>query len=668
MNTLKLFKTDDIAPIFKTASMSVQLANPPEDWDQEILDNVLKLHPWLVDFMTEVEFVKRLPDRQFGLGAIVVRPRKPLDPNSTQATAFLGSKQEENPVLAHIPIVIREGEMSPLDLFVVNGDVYPLDEETFRNKIGGATDTSTTTSSRSDPTLIGHLWPPGRSSFGGPGAELGLSVLNKFSSSEEPNHDFYFMSALKKYAEDQIASLTENEGFPLIQQMIEGSLRADLKKAAQLQEMVEASSGLRPLLGEVVGSTVASLPPSLPQRGSVVQILKTADGYAMRTTDPRAFSFGTPAEVQITQKPDTFIFTSVAPQAQTVLTEKTAADYSWDDADLGVAYVRDGHRERKGVVFTNIVDFNGEKTAQMLFTDFHRHNWSMEDSLPAQQVAKLASVDTDPLEGTGVFVFGTADGLSCSTPVTIHRQDEGVGGPVFRATLHSTKLAGDIPIDLDVKLTLSEAIAKPAFVAKSASLLLPAKVAFMKIGENRFRPYAPITYQKDVVEITKLAGDEYLLSGGPVRNVVSDALNTEDTQLVLASLGVPVEAIDGVLKAAEGGTSISDCIVLQAREDPAVQLPHKVDTELLKAAAALDDPSTVDSVLGLNMMDHEAEDNYMTMSQNLEQTQQKVAKLLLMSRLGMYSIPEGPAKIVMLRLTPIIDALKVLALQTAYAR
>jgi hypothetical protein len=66
------------------------------------------------------------------------------------------------------------------------------------------------------------------------------------------------------------------------------------------------------------------------------------------------------------------------------------------------------------------------------------------------------------------------------------------------------------------------------------------------------------------------------------------------------------------------------------------------------------------------MADFAVEDDYQSIASILEDAQQRVARLLLLSRLGFSVIPDGAAKVVMLRLTPLIDALKIQALQHAY--
>lgn len=665
MKSLKLFNIDPITTVQKTATLSISLSNPPEDWDQEILDNALKTHPWLVDFALEIEFIKKLPDRQYGLGSILVRPKATLDVGSSPMGNSASSAQNSR-ILAHIPLIIREGELAPIDIFLSGEKVFPLNEDIFRSHIGDSLDLRMTTTSSSNPTLIGHLWPPGRFGFGLPSMHAGIVGTDKFAAKDSKSELFHFERAIQKLAEEDIDQLNKKSGFPILSKMASRKLRADFNKVSELVDVINSSSSLRSVFGEVLHNFVDSLPPPLPRKGSVVQILKTADGYSMRSTDPKSFSFDTPIPVDVSKIPDSSIFTSLSPTANVVIQEKTA--FANIDADYGLAYIRDGHLDRKGVLFKNVIDFNGESSNQMLFTDFNRSNWSLEPSFNAVQMTKIADIRQNQIsKGTGVFVFSDGGKLSCSIPITIHKKEASSQGPCYKATLHSTKLAGkDIPLDMDVKLFISPAVVKPLFISKSGSLLVPADVCWMHIGERRFRPYSAVTYTKNAVEVSKLASDEYLFSGLPVRQVVSKPINTEDSQLLLAALGVAPTQIDDILKKAEQGVTLCDCNVLRPKIVKKAELPIKVDIEMLKAAAILEDPNSIDAVLGLNMMDSEADDNYIILAQNLEEAQQKVARLLLMKRLGLASIPEGPAKIVMVRLTPIIDALKVLAMQAAY--
>lgn len=672
---IQLFKIDrDPGSFYKAANLSTQLTQPPEDWEDEVLEYAFRIHPWLSGFTLTVDFVKKLPDRQYGLGGISVRAQRTLTQQVMTGRPEIGAQPQEAPVLAHIPVIVREGELQPLDIFIQGTDVLPLDEDTFRRRLNTSLGSRATTTMKNDPTIIGQLWPPGRASIGGPGAELSLAMLNKFSSLEAgPNAGFRFLRAIQGLADTQIAEIQDREGFPLLDSLLSGKTAGSLAKVANLKSIVDGSILLRPALGPLVDAAALNFPETPRLRGTVAQVVKTADGYQARSTRPEAFDFGGFVQLpglRINGNDDAVVHTSFEPKAQlkTANLKQASVDLP---AGISAASIADGTRTRAGLAFGHVVDFDGRDTGHKLFTDMPREFWSLESGFRVKTAESLESIKahTGMRAGTtGVFFHKAAGGSAfCTLPVTIQRQDESAAGPVFFATLHSTKIAGaDFPMDRDVKLYVSPAVKIPTYLAKAASLLVPASLGWFEIGTQRFRPFEPLAFDNNAVSVTKLAADSFELTGEPVRDVVTQPLTAVDAQYVLAALGVPQERVDAVLDA-QGTVTLVDCNVLKLKP-PRPEVPVGApDTELLKAAADIDDPNTIDAVLGLNMTDFEVEDDYMSLASSLEQAQQRVARLLLMSRLGMYSIPEGATKVVMLRLSPIIDALKVLAMQKSYA-
>ena len=663
---MQLFKLDSADPLLeKESSLSVQLTNPPEDWDQEILDYTYRMFPWLSEFSLSVEFAKKVADRQYGVGSIQVLPKKPMVP-ATPSRAIMSQAEKEGPLLAHIPVIIKEGVLSPIDVFITDGDVSPLDEDTFRKRVSSDLNSNKTSPQRSDPTLIGHLWPPGRSSFGGPGSELGISVLNKFSSNEEDN-DFYFFKEMEKLGHEDIDALEEGAGFPILRRFTTGESKVNMEKVADLNSVIQDSSLLRPIFGEPLQKVIANLPPRMPKKGSVVQIMRSPDGNMVRATDPHAFSFGPSMPVNLNDllDRDPTIYCTCAASAKIKPSEAKAVLF--DYPALCATSLKDGNRTRQGFLFSTVIDLDGLPTGNSLFFDMKRENWCLENQMYATAGKELTEFPGDSIGGTGVFMCQGEKGVVCTVPFTVYGTEQTRDGTCYKVTVHGSRISGaHMPVDAPLKLYIAQGIRQPAFSGRSNVLIMPASFSWVKIGDTKFRPFVPLKPDRGVVKVTKLAGDSYMLEGGPVTSVVSEPLNEDDTSYVLAAAGVSPDKIGEVLKVAEGGVTIVDCNSLKRKEPLAAKLPDLIDTDLLKAAAVVNDPNTVDSVLGLNMMDAELESNHMLLAQELEKTQQKIARLLLLSRLGLYTIPEGATKLVMTRLNPIIDSLKILSLQNSY--
>lgn len=81
---------------------------------------------------------------------------------------------------------------------------------------------------------------------------------------------------------------------------------------------------------------------------------------------------------------------------------------------------------------------------------------------------------------------------------------------------------------------------------------------------------------------------------------------------------------------------------------------------LVKEAAALEDKTTVDAVLSLNLINKENIMDYVTMAPQMEKVASDLAQTLLTIRLGLSNIPEGAVKTAMLSLAHVASNLRQL--------
>jgi hypothetical protein len=84
---------------------SIDLSKNPENWDIEIIQHMHEMHPYLTGSDTEVVFKKLAARRGYGYGYIKIAD-------------------------VSVPVIIKDFEMSPMDVFMKHGSSYPLTKET----------------------------------------------------------------------------------------------------------------------------------------------------------------------------------------------------------------------------------------------------------------------------------------------------------------------------------------------------------------------------------------------------------------------------------------------------------------------------------------------------------------------------------------------------------
>src|SRR3990172_8499891 len=657
----------------KAASLSIQLANPPEDWESEITDYAYRLHPWLVDFTIAIEFLKKLPDRQYGIGSILVSAKQPISPERQLGSAFQQGPQSqgaEQEVMASIPLIIAEGTLAPLDIFISGSTVCTLDEDNFKRKAGELTQMGKYTGRiSSDPTLIGYLWPPSRTFFfGSGGMDMGSAMMGGVKLAEDSRlDDAKFFYKAQRLGVEELEMLSDFTGVPFSDRFSKGAAYVNPQKVKILQEKVAQEPGLADILGPLIEALAGTSSGVPPVRGPVVQVLQGVDGATVRATDPTGFSFTRRASIDIPGGTDigNGMFCSLKPTA--TIKSSNATTVKFEYPAVCAATLQDGQDQKVGFLVSTVVDLDGNPTGKSLFVDAKRQSWAMESTLYCSVGRELQDMKGGVPQGTGFFLAEGEKGLVAMVPMTVRSIAKAKEGTCYFCTVHESGVASrGFPMDTSLKVYVAQGLRSPIYSPETQVLTLPAFFKWVPLGDTRFRPFAPLRVDP-TVKVMKLASNLFALEGQAVSSIVTEPLDSDDTALVLLATGVPANQVETVLDkvADEGLVELTGCRTLVPRGKVSVEIPW-VDIEFLKAAAMLDDPNSVDAVLGLGLLDTEIENDYNSMAQDLERAQQKVARLLLLSRLGMHEIPEGPAKVVMTRMQPIIDSLRAISLQGLY--
>ena len=169
-------------------------------------------------------------------------------------------------------------------------------------------------------------------------------------------------------------------------------------------------------------------------------------------------------------------------------------------------------------------------------------------------------------------------------------------------------------------------------------------------------------------------GKAWSLQGTPLNKVAHDQremLPASDALFMTCCLGVePDLAMRSLVKAAQvGEVELRGCKTitlphekLAAARSKAQKLIEAIPSRhfLLKEAAGLEDMNTVDKVLSLGFLNPENISTFVNYIPDFEQTIQRLADILIASRLGMSDVPEVAAKNAMERLEDVTRGLKEL--------
>lgn len=160
-----------------------KMPEDPNAWPQEVLQQLFKEIPYMSEFSPHVTMDKADGEKGYGFGYVTVmnqtETQMGTDPQAQQAA---GLRQ------VRIPIVIKDGELFPLDLLVTDDSkVQPLTESRLRAAIFRPQAFDVTSKTPGDQSMIGQLYPPYRQNygFGGGGVAMNVGMGKEGSALEE---------------------------------------------------------------------------------------------------------------------------------------------------------------------------------------------------------------------------------------------------------------------------------------------------------------------------------------------------------------------------------------------------------------------------------------------------------------------------------------------------
>ena len=251
----------------KLAGMLTRLGDNSDMWPQEIIQEAHKQLPYLGDFEANVIIDKVDEERGFAYGSIEVRPKSSMTPEEEQQTSELKK--------VHIPVVIKEQMMSPLDVFLRGRKFEHMTEARLRSALLRPEVFDTPRRKPFDVSLIQDLQPPYRDGWGS-GIKLSSAELEQLPILPQLH------SRINEAHKERIVKLAETDpSFSAALMNAHEGVRAAFQSALQLEPTDHMKTA--EFISDHLKPTVVQL-RSLPT-GNVLIKWATAEMYAPQSAE-----------------------------------------------------------------------------------------------------------------------------------------------------------------------------------------------------------------------------------------------------------------------------------------------------------------------------------------------------------------------------------------------
>jgi hypothetical protein len=652
----------------KVSAAEVTMPEDPNQWQNEVLQELFKQHPYVADFEPDVVMDRIDAERSFGFGHVDIG-------NKTEIQSGAGSTGEQVGGIHHvrIPIIIREGKMKPFDTLVTeDSKMLPLTEKRLRLALFRPQMFDVTSRTPGDQSIISTLYPPFRQNYGmggggavtsaGMGKEGGWGILGQILGTISPADFDHFMSKVSD-------------------PMMKAAFVAN--KAATAPALITMGLYEPPNYQQKTAGLAAGLKPT------VIQITKTAGGYKLKTASHLMWK---PTERLLDRGQLVDLVGVKEAMAIDQAGGATAGDTEVEGdevptgeaeliKDFGIYKVtNDKGEELIGYVFPNLIDVTGESVPLALFTNGSQT--ALQGEIVGVPAGEGVNFMTGHPRGYGTFVQHTQEGLQAMVPMHIEtslggeaRGDRGVG-------LVATMMDGT-----QVEILQQPGVAKVTQVDEGTTIV-PENFEWMPLNETgtvslvggtdeaaeqkeASAPFATVTVRGSDAGV-------FSVSGSPVEKVASDEremVGLDDALFVLAGVGVhPAYAMQKLSESIGTHSAVKVKVAhnIQSYEDRmadgravfakiASRAPARHD--LVKEASIVPDPMAVDAVLSLGFLNPENIISFVGYLPALNQAQENLCELLIASRMGLRELPEYAIERCIRSLEETIEGLKMLAFQ-----
>jgi len=645
----------------KVAVSEVRISDNADTWPQELLQELLKQHPYLGQYDTSPVMSEVDGERGFGLGYFTVSSRSARMAVGPGGQAM---QQMEGVKSIRIPIIVAENSAKPFDVFIgSDGTAQPLTDERTREALYRPNMFDTTGKSPSTDWISDSLYPPsssGRTLHGGQVMEMPKTSAARFVM---PTIVPTILKDDLLAVEDEI-NKTANLGPALVQN-------------DAVFPFIDLLSKVQPTTAHDVAKVASRHIPY-----DLVQVVREGERYVLKVANSQMFA---PEELEadrptMVQEAGEDLVQEADESGAVVLSTNPVVHNNVEDDEVGVATkfgeyrVKDATtgKEYLGWVFPKVLDYDGTELPMSVFSNGAVS--AIQSEIAGSFVGKSANIIRGNPEGHGFFYRVTASGSvvafipseckgSFADPKGQGYMIESLGGAqvVVRPTQGFTGLQAlgpneyAIPGDVKWAPLGEEAIAlleSPEDFAKTASLKHHATTVRI-ISDGSCWSF------KDGPGLGKLASHQ------------REGLDGADAHFLACAFGMePNFAVGQLIKAAKyGEVNVRGCRPIGVPSDRIEEMRKIARKEweqlpprylLLKEAASLTDVSTVDKVLSIGFINPENVGVFIDYLPDFQHCVSKLAEMLIAIRMGMKDVPESAVKNAMERMDEVVSGLRKL--------
>ena len=635
----------------KLAGIQTRLGDNVDNWPQEITQEAYKQVPYLSDFETNVILDKVDEQKGFAWGSIECRPKTAM----TQEEQYTSQVEK-----VHIPIVVRDQMLAPLDVFLHGKSYQHLTEGRLRSALFRPDTMDVTRVRPPDPSLIQDLRPPYEGGFGGTklgsvaGLELQtLPILPMLHGQVLGEH----VERLKTACEDPSLKVTIASG--------DEGMRAAFKSALQLTSTnLEKSAKV---VSTSIYPNVVQIRPLL--NGKAMVKWATSEMYSPQEEEmPMSVAQDLAGEEDlagILEADGTLTASPDAPVKETMEAEEVKVADSF-----GLWKVQDLNGNTMiGWVFPQIMAMDMTVLPLSLFNNGSQY--AIQEHIAGEIAGKSVDLPKGNPGGYGCLYYIDHGTAKAFLPLTVGGTMRGPDGTV---RYNATDEFGE-----PCTFYFSDAMKKVIKVGPQ-DYVIPTTVNWMSLRGKTELINQPMAFSKTAskdVAKAELFGDKDVFTwrGQAVAKLASDHTKFIDrtkAEFLGVALGLsPPFCKEAVARASKGELMTFDSLKLiiplseKMREKRAEVQKEIAELEiplhnffLAKEASVLDDALTADKILGMGFLNAENVATFVDMLPGLEAASSKLAELLVAVRLGLKDIPEVAVERMLAALEDVVRGLR----------
>jgi hypothetical protein len=666
---------------FTKLSSETSLPDDPNQWSDEVLQELAKQVPYLADFDTHVVMENVDGERGYGLGHVEVS-------NKSEAPMTSDQEQLNSAGIRHarIPVIIRDNKLQAFDVVLTeDSKALPLTEGRLRQALFRPQNFDVTSKTPGDQSMIGQLYPPFRQNYGFGGG--GVSAAGGSGSKTASAANGYFPKEAS-VLEGILSSVNVSDLDSFKSSLLDSDVKlAYASNPAAFASVVRCAEAAPITLEKRASALLSYIKPS------VVQVEKVAAGYMLRTANHATWQphheYLDRGEL-VRRVGEKIALATDLNGAVTVGVDAGVSDMG-EAATLGsgpadqpgiYSVETDDGQELSGSIIPNLLDVDGTALPIALFTD--GQHVAVQSDISGTRTGEFAPpgmVSAAEASGHGVF-YTDAGGVPVATlPLSLGMSVQDAGEGAVSRSQAETFDGRQVQVSVQPYVQSIQNVDGIMLVPDTWMWVPLSEAAEVSLAEHAGAVGKTASVHSMISTVVVRGGgvDSFSLSGLPLEKVAAEDrsfLSLNEALFLLVGMGANGQSAQQKLAAASLGNRPETVRVAHT-----LKTAHEVRGEseltasdylnaqpvhrhrMWKEAAMIPDPTAVDAVLSLGFINPENIATFVGYLPTLDEAQSRMCELLVGARLGMRELSEGSLERAIRALEDVIQGLRLVAFQ-----